>query len=112
VVKEKSSTAVTRVTTLWENPISANAKVFSAKPMIRGTLLLYLDTNQPDIGNPSKEPIGMASKMEPSSASLKSNAILIVGMRDAQVEKLKPERKKNKLRKIRWVLLEIMAQIY
>jgi len=54
----------------------------------------------------------MASKIEPSSASLKSKAALMVGILEAQVEKLNPERKKNKLRKIRWVVLEIMGQIY
>ena len=112
VVKENSNTAITSVTTLWEKPMSARAKVFSAKPIISGTLLLYLETNQPEMGSPSKDPIGMASNMEPSSASLKSKAIFIVGIRDAHVEKLKPERKKNKLRKIRWVFLEIMMQIY
>ena len=77
-----------------------------------GTLLLYLDTSQPEIGKPNKEPIGIASKMEPNSASLKSKAAFIVGILEAQVEKLNPEIKKNKLRNIRWVVLEIMGQIY
>ena len=103
---------MTSETTFWEKPMSASAKVFSANPMTKGTLLLYFETSHPEIGSPSNEPIGMASKIEPSSASLKSKAVLMVGILEAQVEKLNPERKKNKLRKIRWVFLEIMGQIY
>jgi len=43
---------------------------------------------------------------------LKPKAILIVGILEAQVEKLKPDIKKNVLRNILWVFLEMISFIY
>jgi hypothetical protein len=66
-----------------------------------GTRLSYRDTSQPEMGNPINELIGMASRIVPNCASLYPNAALIVGIREVQVEKHTPERKKNRLKTIR-----------
>jgi len=76
--------------------------------MAKGTRLLKRDTSQPEIGSPINEPIGKANKMVPKAASLKSNVDLIVGILDAQVEKLRPDIKKNRLKKILCLFLVIM----
>jgi hypothetical protein len=112
VVKENRRTATTNAGTLWVYPIRASDRVFKAYPTVRGTRLLYLETSQPEIGSPSKEPMGMARRILPSSASLNSKAVFIVGILDAQVEKLKPDRKKAKLRNTRCLVLEIMGLNY
>ena len=66
------------------------------------------DTSQPEMGSPIKDPIGKANKMVPKVASLKSNADFIVGILDAQVEKLRPDMKKKRLKKILCLFLVIM----
>jgi hypothetical protein len=42
--------------------------------------------------------MGIVRRIVPNSASFRSKAALIVGIREAQLEKLTPERKKNTLR--------------
>ena len=54
------------------------------------------------------EATGMANKMLPSSASFRSKAAAMVGMREVQLEKLKPARKKKVLRAMRWLRKEGM----
>jgi hypothetical protein len=56
--------------------------------------------------------MGIARRILPSSASLNSKADLMVGILEAQVEKLKPDKKKAKLRNTRCLVLEIMALNY
>ena len=56
--------------------------------------LLNFETNHPEIGRPIKELIGMAKRTVPSSASFKSKNVLMVGIREAQVAKLSPDKKK------------------
>jgi hypothetical protein len=64
------------------------------KETIRGYLLSKRETSHPEIGSPIRELTGITIRRFPNSASFKSKAILIFGMREAQVEKQKPERKK------------------
>ncbi|MDT0651812.1 hypothetical protein, partial [Autumnicola edwardsiae] len=60
----------------------------------KGGRLLKRDTSQPEIGNPMRELTGMVSNRLPSSASLRLKEDLIVGIREAQVEKQTPAKKK------------------
>ena len=64
------------------------------KDIMSGCLLLYLETNQPEIGNPNKELMGIANNIVPSSASFKSKNVLIVGIREAHDAKQSPDKKK------------------
>jgi len=97
-----------KLSVLGAKPIKANAIVFKPYPNANGILLLNRETSQPEIGNPSKEPMGKASKAEPSSASLKLKVLLIVGILEAQVAKVKPEIKKKRLKKIRCLFFVII----
>jgi hypothetical protein len=81
---------------------------FSKKAINRGVLLSNLVTSHPEKGNPIKELMGIVNKIVPNWASLKSNSDLMVGILDAQLEKLKPERKKNTLREIRCLFINCM----
>ena len=98
IVNAKTITAITKVKVLVAKPIIVKAMAFKPKPIAKGTRLLKRDTSQPDIGNPISDPIGNASNMVPKVASLKSNADLMVGILDAQVEKLNPDIKKKRLK--------------
>ena len=80
--------------------------------MNNGIRLLNLETSQPDMGNPIKELIGMASSRLPNSASLKSKFVLIEGIRDAQEAKQNPSKKKKTLKDIRWADLWFIELIY
>ena len=66
-----------------------------------GMRLSNLETSQPENGKPISDVTGMASNIVPSSASFNAKYVLMVGIRDAQVAKLKPEMKKNILKKTR-----------
>lgn len=92
--------AITKVKVVLAKPMSERQTACITKATDRGILLSYLVTSHPEKGSPIKELMGIANRIVPSSASLKSKAVLIVGILDAQLEKLKPERKKNTLRKI------------
>jgi hypothetical protein len=89
-------------------PIKVNDKATAVNPTVIGILLSYLETSHPDSGRPINELMGMQSKMVPSSASLNANDSLMVGIREAHVEKHTPERKKNMLRKIRCLFFASM----
>ena len=65
-------------------------------------------TSQLENGKPAMEAMGIATKMLPNSASFRSKAAAIVGMREVQLEKLKPARKKKVLRAMRWLRKEGM----
>jgi hypothetical protein len=78
------------------------------KAPVSGTLLGYLVTSQPDIGRPINELKGMASRMVPSCASFSAKFILMVGILEAQVEKQKPDKKKNRLRNILYLTFASM----
>ncbi|MFT6930317.1 MAG: hypothetical protein ACJAQ7_001805 [Sediminicola sp.] len=94
MLKENKQIAATNIKGVFAIPIAVSPKQKQKKEAIKGILLSNRDTNHPEIGNPTKELIGMAIKRLPSSASLKLKAILIVGIREAQVAKQNPERKK------------------
>lgn len=82
-------------------PMHANAIEKKRNDTIRGMRLSNFDTNQPEIGNPNNELMGIAKRIVPSSASFKLKNSLMVGIRDAQVAKQMPERKKYMLNAIR-----------
>ena len=75
-------------------PIILRETASKTNETINGYLLSKRETNQPETGSPIKELTGITISRFPNSASFKSKAILIVGIREAQVEKQKPERKK------------------
>jgi|SRR5687767_9956406 hypothetical protein len=90
---EKKQIEKTNMGVLTLNPISMTEMPNIQKAAASGILLSYLDTNQPERGNPIIELIGMNRRIVPSSASVNPNVVLMVGIRDAQLAKANPERK-------------------
>ncbi|GAB3536162.1 hypothetical protein GCM10027443_26060 [Pontibacter brevis] len=101
MLKANRQIAMTRVTVVVAKLISDRQTACSTKPKDKGTLLSNFVRSQPEKGRPIRELMGIASRMVPNSASLKSKVLLIVGIRAAQLEKLNPERKKKALRATR-----------
>ena len=66
-----------------------------------GQRVSNLDDSHPEIGNPITWLIGITNSKVPSSASLMSSVVLMVGIREAQLAKQSPERKKNVLMAMR-----------
>jgi len=75
-------------------PINVNANVKNSIATINGNRLSNFETSQPEIGNPISELIGIDNNTVPNCASLKSKKSFIVGIRDAQVAKHNPDKKK------------------
>jgi len=75
-------------------PIKTKAKEKTINEANKGIRLSNLETNHPEKGNPIIELIGIAKRMVPNCASLKSKNSLMVGIRDAQEAKQIPDRKK------------------
>lgn len=100
ILKENRNNATISVKEELASPIKVRQAEFKRKAAVNGILVSNLDTSQPEIGNPIMELTGMVSNMVPSSASFRSKAVFIVGILDAQLEKLNPERKKNILSEI------------
>lgn len=105
IVKENKNKANTSVKGVFAKPIKERQREFNRKATVKGILVSNLETNQPDKGKPIKELTGIDSRIVPNSASFKFKADLMVGIRDAQLEKLKPERKKKILSEIRCLLI-------
>jgi hypothetical protein len=97
VPKEKRDIETTSRKVLTEIPIPTSEMATSINPADSGILLSNLETSQPEIGRLIMEAIGMKIRIVPSSASLKPNDVLIVGILDAQEAKQKPESKKKTL---------------
>jgi hypothetical protein len=106
ILKEKTHREAMRTNSVSANPIDNIAKARTRKAKVIGTRLSYRATNHPDIGRPINELIGMNKRIVPNSASLNPKKLFIVGIRDAQLEKQIPERKKKTLKKIRCLLFE------
>lgn len=106
MLKENRHTAITSVVVVVAKPMSDRQPACRIKPTDRGTLLSYLVSSQPEKGRPMRELIGIVSRIVPNSASLKPKAVLMVGIRDAQLEKLNPERKKNALKATRCLTIK------
>jgi hypothetical protein len=68
-------------------------------------LLPNLATSHPAIGSEVSSPAGNPSKTPPNAALLKCNFCWMFGIRDAQLEKHSPAKKKKKLTAIRAALL-------
>lgn len=90
---EKKQIENTSIGVLTLKPISITEIPSMQNAAANGTLLSYFETNQPESGRPIIELTGMNSKMVPSSASVKPNVALIVGIREAQLAKANPDRK-------------------
>ncbi len=75
-------------------PIQIKENKNKIKATNNGCRLSNLDTNQPEIGNPIKELIGIAKSIVPNWASLRLKNVLIVGILEAQVAKQSPDKKK------------------
>src|ERR1700752_1431738 len=97
-LNEKMQTEITSMVVVVAKPIPQRVIEYRINPKVMGTRLSNRETNQPENGNPIKELIGMQSRMVPNSASLYPKFILRVGILEAQVEKQKPERRKNILK--------------
>ena len=61
--------------------------------------------NQAESGSPIREQTGRINKKLPNSASFISKAVFMVGIREAQEEKEKPDKKKKRLSAIRFCFL-------
>tara|TARA_R110002051_G_scaffold13340_2_gene44693 strand:- start:1252 stop:1557 length:306 start_codon:yes stop_codon:yes gene_type:complete len=94
MLKENRHMAATNINGVCAHPMAVSPKLKKKKDTTNGIRLSNLETNHPDIGKPIKELMGMANKRLPNSASLKLKFVFMVGIRDAQVAKQKPERKK------------------
>jgi len=101
VLKENKNKAITRLMVDCAKPIKERLTAFRKKARVNGIRVSNRETSHPEIGKPIMELMGMVRRTEPNSASFKSRAALMVGMREAQLAKLNPERKKNMLRKMR-----------
>ena len=93
-LNENKHKATTNKNGVVANPINVSAIVKKKIETINGNLLSNFETNHPENGNPISELIGIANNTDPNSASLKLKKSLIVGIRDAQVAKHKPDKKK------------------
>lgn len=101
MLSENRNRASISVTDELARPINERQIEFSRNATVSGVLVSNFATSHPDKGKPIKELTGMVKSMVPSSASFRSKADFIVGILDAQLEKLNPERKKNTLSEIR-----------
>ena len=102
-----------------KNNAMANNVVVCAKPkeirdngykmeaIITMRLLPCLAVKLPEIGIPTKDPIGRKNKMPPKAPSLKPNCILISGILLAQLAKQIPVKKKKPDKTMRLVRFEI-----
>ena len=107
-LKASKQMEVTSINVEVAKPIRERDTQSSTNATVMGTRLSNLATSQPEIGNPISELMGMARSIVPNSASLNPKVVLMVGIRDAQLEKQIPERKKNTLKKIRCLLFNSM----
>ena len=94
ILKENRHIAATNINGVFANPIAVSPRLKKKNETSKVILLSNLDTSHPEMGRPTNELIGMASKRLPNSASLKLKTVLMVGIREAQVAKQKPDRKK------------------
>lgn len=101
----------TSIKVFVENPIMERDIVSMINAMVMGTRLSNFATSHPEIGKPMSELIGIARSMVPNSASLNPKVVLMVGIRDAQLEKQTPERKKYTLKKNRCLLFNSMPSL-
>ena len=93
-LKEYKLSAVTSKKGVSAKPINANASVKNIMATIKGLRLSNFETSHPEIGNPISELMGIDNNTVPNCASLKLKKSFIVGIREAQVAKHKPDKKK------------------
>jgi hypothetical protein len=95
IKKAKTNIKNTRNAMLLEKPIIKREIAWIRSAITRGHRLSYFDDSHPEIGKPISWLTGITKSKVPNSASLMSSAVLIVGIRDAQLEKLSPDKKKK-----------------
>ena len=105
IANENNETAMISMNVLGAHPIKIMETQSMTNPTVIGCRVSNLETSQPDKGRPIMELMGINNNTVPNSASLKLKLALMVGMRDVQVEKQTPERKKYRLRKARFLFL-------
>ena len=93
-LKEYKLSAATNKNGVSAKPINVRAIAKNIIATINGKRLSNFETSQPEIGNPISELIGIDSNTVPNCASLKLKKSFIVGIREAQVAKHKPDKKK------------------
>ena len=93
-LNEYKQSAATRKNGVSAKPINVRANAKNSIATINGKRLSNLETSQPEMGNPISELIGIDSSTVPNCASLKLKKSLMVGIREAQVAKHKPDKKK------------------
>ena len=101
IEKAKIETAATNAKIFSAKPIHARASASKIKETNSGKRLSNLDTSQPEMGRPIRDPMGMARSRFPNSASFRWKLSLILGILEAQDEKKKPEIKKYVLKEMR-----------
>lgn len=94
IEKAKREMDITSVSILSVKPIPSKPNASKTKEASKGNRLSNLETSQPEIGSPIIELIGIVMSKFPNSASFRSKNVFRLGMREAQVEKKKPEIKK------------------
>src|SRR5690606_17434172 len=97
-LKAISDIARTSSSVLCARPTPTIEMASAIKPQVIGTRLSYLETSHPESGKPNNELMGIQRRIVPNSASFRSKAVFIVGIRDVHDVKQNPERKKNRLR--------------
>ena len=90
--KPKRTTEIQIIFIGKEIPI--NKQEYIKSDVIVILLLPNKCTSQPAKGNATKAPMGSIKSKAPNSASFRSYRSLIMGIRDAQLEKIRPETKK------------------
>ena len=94
VQKANRDTAITSSTKELAIPIKYKENTIIMNEINNGIRLLNFETSHPEIGSPMSELIGITNNKFPNSASLKSKFDLIEGIREAQVAKPNPNKKK------------------
>jgi len=96
MLKENKKTAKVSWVIVVARAIANRPKQKNTKPTNNGYRLSYLATSHPENGKLINELMGKTKSKLPNSASLKENVSLMVGIREAQLEKHTPDRKKER----------------
>ena len=94
VQNANTATPITKSVRVSALPMPNKENTSTTNEIIKGTRLLYFETNHPEMGKPIKELIGITSNKFPNSTSLKSKFDLIDGILEAHVANPNPNRKK------------------
>jgi hypothetical protein len=90
---------------VWTKPRIGRVQAYNSAEKITTRLLLNFDTSHPATGSEIKRPVGKPRRTVPKAALFKCNFNCMSGIRDPQLEKHKPARKKKQLMAIRCTFL-------